>query len=631
MARGTLARSLSILVVAACTLGPALRAGAQTTFSNTGAITINDFAAAVPYPSSIVVSGMSGTITKVTLTLTGVSAGSAGDLDALLVAPGGANLVVLSDIGGVNTISNVNLTLDDAAGSLLSSSGAPATGTYKPTNNGSGDTFTGPAPAPTAEAAPAGVATFASVFNGISPNGTWSLYVVDDASDNSGAVSGGWSLTITTVSLVPTTTTVVSNLNPSFTGDGVTFTATVTSANPVTSGSVAFLEGVTVLASSVPVNGSGNAALTTSALAEGSHVITAVYSGTASFATSNGSVVQQVNDHTAVDGNEFCNPGALAINASGGGSPYPARIFVSGLAGTVSGVTLKLAGLTHPSPDDLDVLLVGPTGARLVPMSDVGGATAVSGITLALADSAASQLPDAAALTGGTFLPTSQAPAGDVFPAPAPAGPYALAAPDGAATFASAFAGTDPNGTWSVFVANDGTGGAGEIASDVCLAFTTTTPDLAIAKTHDRPLARLQQGVQYSIVVTNNGPGSTVGTVTVTDTLPVGLTATSFSGSGWTCDPLPALSCSRSDPLAAGNSYPPVVLVADVAADPPATIANTATVAGGGAVASANDQAVDEAAVSSTAIPALGLGGLAALAALVAAAGAVAARRPGSA
>ena len=37
-------------------------------------------------------------------------------------------------------------------------------------------------------------ATDLSGFTGTDPNGTWSLYIVDDAQMDTGSVSGGWSL-----------------------------------------------------------------------------------------------------------------------------------------------------------------------------------------------------------------------------------------------------------------------------------------------------------------------------------------------------------------------------------------------------------------------------------------------------
>ncbi len=59
----------------------------------------------------------------------------------------------------------------------------------------------------------------------------------------------------------------------------------------------------------------------------------------------------------------------------------------------------------------------------------------------------------------------------------------------------------------------------------------------------------------YTLSVTNNGPDSSTGLVTVTDTLPAGLTATAINGTGWNCV-LGTLTCTRSDSLANGASYP---------------------------------------------------------------------------
>ena len=80
--------------------------------------------------------------------------------------------------------------------------------------------------------------------------------------------------------------------------------------------------------------------------------------------------------------------------------------------------------------------------------------------------------------------------------------------------------------------------------------------------------------------------------VTVTDTLPAGLTATAIGGTGWTCTQ-PAGPCTRSDVLGAGASYSPITLTVDVASNAPASVTNTATVAGGGETNSANDTGSD--------------------------------------
>ena len=80
------------------------------------------------------------------------------------------------------------------------------------------------------------------------------------------------------------------------------------------------------------------------------------------------------------------------------------------------------------------------------------------------------------------------------------------------------------------------------------------------------------------------------------DTLPSGLTATGFSGSGWTTN-LTTLTATRSNALAAGASYPALTLTVSVASNAPPTVTNTATVAGGGERNTANDTAGDPTAV----------------------------------
>ena len=94
-----------------------------------------------------------------------------------------------------------------------------------------------------------------------------------------------------------------------------------------------------------------------------------------------------------------------------------------------------------------------------------------------------------------------------------------------------------------------------DTASDPTTVGTAATPDLTITKSHTGNFAQGQTGATYSITVTNSGAAATSGTVTVTDTVPTGLTATAISGTGWTCTQ-PAGSCTRSDALAAAASYP---------------------------------------------------------------------------
>jgi len=145
---------------------------------------------ASPYPSTIAVSGLSGTVSKVTATVRDLSHTFPADIDLLLAGPGGRKLLLLSDVGGSTDALHATLTFDDAGPPL---GPTIVSGTFRPANVGTGDTF--PAPAPPG---PYPDPQLLSVFNGLDPNGTWSLYAVDDFGGEIGSIAGGWSLTITT-------------------------------------------------------------------------------------------------------------------------------------------------------------------------------------------------------------------------------------------------------------------------------------------------------------------------------------------------------------------------------------------------------------------------------------------------
>ena len=107
---------------------------------------------------------------------------------------------------------------------------------------------------------------------------------------------------------------------------------------------------------------------------------------------------------------------------------------------------------------------------------------------------------------------------------------------------------------------------------------------LRIVSTHPANFARGQMSASYSVVVSNTaGAGPTSGTVTVTETMPVGLTLVSMSGPGWSCS---GNACTRNDALNSGASYPAIAVTVNVAADAPLQFTNQAGVTGGGSLAS---------------------------------------------
>ena len=80
-----------------------------------GAITINDAGPATPYPSTCVVSGLSGSISDVNVQIAGLSHTYPDDIDMLLVSPRGQNAIFMSDAGGQFDLVNCDLTIDDEA------------------------------------------------------------------------------------------------------------------------------------------------------------------------------------------------------------------------------------------------------------------------------------------------------------------------------------------------------------------------------------------------------------------------------------------------------------------------------------------------------------------------------------
>lgn len=125
-------------------------------------------------------------------------------------------------------------------------------------------------------------------------------------------------------------------------------------------------------------------------------------------------------------------------------------------------------------------------------------------------------------------------------------------------------------------------GGAGTIVAQ---------PNLSIAKTHTGTFAQGQTNATYTVTVTNAAnAGPTSGAVTVSDTLPSGLSLVSMAGTGWACT---LNSCSRSDALSGGASYPAITVTVNVNAAATSPQVNQANVSGGGsAMANATDSTV---------------------------------------
>jgi hypothetical protein len=613
-----------------------------TQWCNSGsAFTIPSVSGGAPiqmaYPSVIGVSGVSQTVADLTVELNNVVTSSVGLLEDsfLLVAPNGQNLEFLGGGWTGSSGGTVTLTFEDDAGQSVPPADTPPTsGSYIATDNSEGLTAF-PAISPSASSFDSGIPAipatihyaqpeggttalnFEGAFSGSPADGEWALYILNDGggSDYAPITVGGWCVDFTLNTGVATTTTLSSSANPALTGNAVTLTATVTGGSP-TAGSVNFIDTTTntTLASNVALNGSGQASVTTSALTEGDHYITASYSGVTSEFDPSSTSKWQREDHattasgagTSVSPAVFCNPGGIKLaggeppNNSGQSTPNPSNIFVANLPGTVSSVGVELENLQtagEPIIFYTSSLLVGPTGTGLDFFSETGASnTVITTGNYIFNDSAGSLVPQTASEPAGTYRPTSYAGSGgDTFFA-SPSGFYTLpgtfdyAATKGSSTFDGLYGTTNPNGTWSLYfnqalAIEQTTAGA----TAWCLDFVETPPTVSATLPGTSSFSQSQQDASFEVNIESTGPGSTgdptagSNPLTLTDTLASGFTYSTFSGTGWNCSANgQVVTCTNDSSVADGDSYNSVTIDVNVSGSAEGTIDNSVTVSGAG-------------------------------------------------
>jgi uncharacterized repeat protein (TIGR01451 family) len=206
---------------------------ASGNFVNAAPINIPQLGTASPFPSTILVSGLTASVFRVRVTLNNLTHTYPDDLDLLLVAPDKRAAILMSDCGGEFAVNNISLLLDDDASAVLPDSTPMGGGTFRPANYGTDpDPFTALAPLP-----PYG--TNLATFTGSDPNGIWSLFIVDDADKDSGLLAGGWSLTFSTLDpLADLAVGQAISANPAAVGSNIVFTYSVTNRGPAATSNV---------------------------------------------------------------------------------------------------------------------------------------------------------------------------------------------------------------------------------------------------------------------------------------------------------------------------------------------------------------------------------------------------------
>jgi len=187
----------------------------------------------------------------------------------------------------------------------------------------------------------------------------------------------------------------------------------------------------------------------------------------------------------------FTNATSLVIHDAAPASLYPSRIEVSGQPGTVATATVTLRGLSHPWPQDVGALLVGPRGQRVLLMANAGGGQAITDVDLTFDDTAATALNDSDGITSRACKPGFSS-TGETFFTPAPAPPYGTAL--------GTFSGTDANGVWSLYMQDDQPGDSGALARGWSLALTlNVTPQPAGTPALSTPKALSMEQFQFTL------------------------------------------------------------------------------------------------------------------------------------
>lgn len=142
-----------------------------------------------------------------------------------------------------------------------------------------------------------------------------------------------------------------------------------------------------------------------------------------------------------------------------------------------------------------------------------------------------------------------------------------------------------------------------DTASNRLLVTAVVPPDLSLTKTHATSPWQPGGTGTWTLTVRNVGGSATTGTTTVTDTVPVGATPVSATGSGWSCTISGrTVTCTTSASIAPGASST-IALVVRLDADAPSTLPNTATVRTPDDLNTANDVGRDSVPVASATSP----------------------------
>lgn len=259
--------------------------------------------------------------------------------------------------------------------------------------------------------------------------------------------------------------------------------------------------------------------------------------GTASFTYQLGSSTKYFTNSTYITINDMAaGPGNTNPAPA---TPYPSSITINNLIGVASKVTATVTNLGHAYLSDVSMLLAGPMGTNVLLMYGNGGNHSITNVTITFDSSASTSLGINAPTISG--ISTNYAPdpfytynplnTYNLFPSTngvvPPAQPYSTDLGD--------YFGTNPNGTWSLYVDDTKPLDAGSINNGWILGITTlgvvqANNDLVVGLSASSSQVIVSSNLTFTIAVTNAGPSPATG-VTVSNMLPAGVTLVSVSPS----------------------------------------------------------------------------------------------------
>ena len=163
---------------------------------------------------------------------------------------------------------------------------------------------------------------------------------------------------------------------------------------------------------------------------------------------------------SAASAQTYSNPANISIPPFGVANPYPSPITIAGGPMSVGLMTVTLTNFSHNYPEDVSVMLVGPTGASTILYGRAGFNVPAVNATLVFRDGAPA-LPNSGAIVSGEFAPTIIF--NSTFSPPAPATPTSASL--------GTFAGSNANGLWRLYVEDFANPDAGSIAGGWSMSF----------------------------------------------------------------------------------------------------------------------------------------------------------------